>query len=59
MSTQTSFDLSGLIEAIEASNSAYQVALYAEHAEVQITDGDRIGQAPTSPRWEAGDRSLA
>ena len=46
LSTQTSFDLSGLIEAIESSNAAYQVALYAEHAEVQITDGDSLGQAP-------------
>jgi len=47
LSTQTRFDLNGLIEAIESSNSAYQVALYAEHAEVQITDGDSLGQAPT------------
>jgi len=46
MSTQTRFDFAGLIEAIEASNSAYQVALYAEHAEVQIADGDSVGQAP-------------
>ena len=46
MSTQTRFDLNGLIEAIESSNSAYQIALYAEDAEVQITDGDSIGQAP-------------
>lgn len=46
MSTQTTFDLDGLIEAIESSDSAYQVALYAEHAEVQIADGDTIGQAP-------------
>ena len=35
-----------LIEAIESSDSAYQVALYVEHAEVQITDGDSLGQAP-------------
>jgi hypothetical protein len=34
VSTQTRFDLSGLIKAIESSNSAYQVALYTEHAEV-------------------------
>ena len=46
MTTQTKFDLNGLIDAIESSNSAYQVALYAEHAEVQIADGDNIGQAP-------------
>ena len=46
MSTQTRFDVNGLIEAIESSDSAYQVALYAEHAEVQIADGDAIGQAP-------------
>ena len=46
MSTQTGFDLSGLIEAIESSNAAYQVALYAEHAEVKITD-DSVGLAPT------------
>jgi hypothetical protein len=46
VSTQTRFDLHGLIEAIESSDSAYQIALYAEHAEVQIADGDSIGQAP-------------
>jgi hypothetical protein len=46
MTTQTRFDLAGLIDAIEASNAAYQVALYAEHAEVQIADGDSVGQAP-------------
>jgi hypothetical protein len=46
VSTKTSFDLSGLVEAIESANSAYQVALYAEHAEVQIIDGDSVGQAP-------------
>jgi len=46
VSTQTRFDLTGLIGAIESSDSAYQVALYAEHAEVQIADGDAIGQAP-------------
>ena len=46
MSTQTTFDLNGLIQAIESSDFAYQVALYAEHAEVQIADGDTIGQAP-------------
>ena len=46
MSTQTTFDLHGLIEAIESSNVDYQIALYAEHAEVQIADGDTVGQAP-------------
>jgi len=48
VSTQTRFDLIGLIQAIESSDYAYQVALYAEHAEVQIADGDTIGQAPKS-----------
>lgn len=58
MGTQTSFDLSGLIKAIESSNSAYQVALYAEHAEVEIDSGDTIGQPsrllrgrPAIARW--------
>ena len=46
MSTQISFDLSGLIQAIESSDCAYQIALYAECAEVQIADGDSVGQAP-------------
>ena len=46
MNTQITFDLSGLIEAIESANCAYQTALYAEGAEVQIADGDSVGQAP-------------
>ena len=46
MSTQTTFDLNGLIQAIESSDTTYQVALYAEHAELEIADGDTIGQAP-------------
>jgi hypothetical protein len=46
MSTPTRFDLNGLIDAIESCNASYQVALYAEHAEVEIADGDSIGQAP-------------
>ena len=46
MSTPKDLDLTRLIEAIESSDSAYQVALYVEHAEVQITDGDSLGQAP-------------
>jgi hypothetical protein len=46
VSTQITFDLSGLVQAIESSDSAYQVALYAECAEVQIADGDSVGQAP-------------
>jgi hypothetical protein len=46
MSTQTRFDLNGLIDAIESGNASYQVALYAEHAEVEIADGDSIGQSP-------------
>ena len=46
MITQTKFDLNGLIEAIESSDSAYQVALYTEHAEVRIAEGHTLGQAP-------------
>jgi hypothetical protein len=46
MSTQTRFDLNGLIDAIESGNASYQVALYAEQAEVEIADGDSIGQSP-------------
>ena len=46
MSTPNDLDLTRLIEAIESSDSAYQVALYVEHAEVQITDGDSLGRAP-------------
>ena len=46
MTTQTSFDLSGLIHAIESSNSGYQIALYAEHAQVRITDHGQVEQAP-------------
>ena len=56
VSTQTRFDLEGLIEAIESSDSAYQLALYAEHAEVQIADGDTIG---TAPHVLAGRRAIA
>jgi len=46
MTTQTHFDLNGLIDAIESGDASYQVALYAEHAEVEIADGDSIGQSP-------------
>src|SRR3954464_7223340 len=46
MTTQTSFDLSGLIHSIESYNSGYQIALYAEHAQVQIIDRDQSEQAP-------------
>src|SRR3954469_20115486 len=49
VTTQTSFDLSGLIQSIE-SNSGYQVALYAEHAEVQIIDRDHPEQAARTVR---------
>ena len=56
VSTQTSFDLEGLIEAIESSDSAYQLALYAEHAEVQIADGDTLG---TAPHVLTGRRAIA
>ena len=46
MTTQTSFDLSGLVQSIESSNWRYQVVLYAEHAQVQIIDRDHPEQAP-------------
>ena len=46
MTTQTSFDLSGLIHAIESTNSGYQIALYAEHAQIQIIDRHQSEQAP-------------
>lgn len=56
MTTQTSFDLSGLIHAIESSNSGYQIALYAEHAQVQIIDRDHSEPAP---RIVAGRPAIA
>jgi hypothetical protein len=46
VSTQITFDIGGLIQAIESADRAYQIALYAECAEVQIADGDSVGQAP-------------
>ena len=56
MTTQTSFDLSGLIHAIESYNSGYQIALYAEHAQVQIIDRDHSEPAP---RIVAGRPAIA
>ena len=46
MTTQTSFDLRGLIQSIESSNWRHQVALYAEHAQVQIIERDHPEHAP-------------
>ena len=40
MTTQTQFDLPGLLTAIETSDSRYQAEFYHEHAEVRISDAD-------------------
>jgi hypothetical protein len=39
MSTQTTFDLSGLSKAIQSGDCRYQLALFADDAEVKIVDG--------------------
>lgn len=39
MSTQTTFDLSGLSKAIQSGDCRYQLALFADNAEVKIVDG--------------------
>ena len=51
-------DRHGQHQAIESSNSMYQVALFTVHAEVQITDADHPEQAlqvltgrPAIARW--------
>ena len=46
MSTQISFDLAGLIGAIESGNTQYQLALNADCAEMRIIDSDPPAQAP-------------
>jgi hypothetical protein len=46
MDTQSTFDLAGLIGAIESGNTQYQLALYADCAEMRIIDSDRPAQAP-------------
>jgi hypothetical protein len=46
MSTQVTFDLAGLIAAIESGNTQYQLALYADCAEIRIVDSDRPAHAP-------------
>lgn len=38
MSTQIGFDIAGLTQAIERCDLDYQLALYADNAEVQVTD---------------------
>jgi hypothetical protein len=40
MSTQTKFDLDGLSYAVGAQNAGYQLALYADDAEVEIVDAE-------------------
>jgi hypothetical protein len=45
MSTQTTFDLSGLSKAIQSGDCRYQLALFADDAEVKIVDGAQ----PTAP----------
>ena len=40
MSTQTKFDVDGLSYAVGARNAGYQLALYADDAEVEIVDAD-------------------
>jgi hypothetical protein len=39
VSTQTTFDLSGLSKAIQSGDCQYQLALFADNAEVKIVDG--------------------
>jgi hypothetical protein len=46
MSTRTTFDLAGLIGAIESGDTSHQLALYADCAEMQIIDPDRPVHAP-------------
>ena len=41
MSTQTHFDLTGLSHAIQSGDCRYQLALYADDAEVRIVDAAR------------------
>jgi hypothetical protein len=43
VSTQTTFDLSGLSKAIQSGDCQYQLALFADNAEVQIVDGAEPG----------------
>jgi hypothetical protein len=43
MSTQTSFDLPGLSRAIQSQDRRYQLALYADNAELEILDGNHLG----------------
>jgi hypothetical protein len=45
MSTQATFDLSGLSKAIQSGDCRYQLALYADNAEVKIVDAAQ----PTAP----------
>jgi hypothetical protein len=45
MSTQTTFDLSGLSNAIQSGDCRYQLALFADDAEVKIVDKAQ----PTAP----------
>ncbi len=40
MSTQTKFDLDGLSYAVGAQNAGYQLALYADDAQVEIVDAE-------------------
>ena len=42
MSTQTSFDLPGLSRAIQSQDRRYQLALYADNAELEILDGEHL-----------------
>jgi hypothetical protein len=41
VSTQLGFDLAGLIAAIERNDLNYQVALYADDAELRVAEPDR------------------
>jgi hypothetical protein len=43
VSTQTRFDLDGLSSAIESGDCSYQLALYADHADVTIIDAEHPG----------------
>jgi ketosteroid isomerase-like protein len=46
MSTQIRFDIDGLSRAIELGDTRYQLALYADDAEVSVVDVDQPSRSP-------------
>jgi len=53
MSTQTGFDLTGLSRAIQSRDCHYQLALYADAAEVEIVDAAQPEAPPQVLRGKA------